>query len=340
VQAPTRLDDEGVLMTAPPVDRGDRSNPRGFGSIRNGGLQWDKLPMRLFVQGNAKFWNPADIDFSRDAQDWHAMNDLQKDAMLSSATLFLAGEEAVTQDIQPFMAAMAAEGRLEDELYLTQFAFEEAKHVEVWRRWLDALGVSADLHDYIEENEGYRIFFYDKLPNALERLHHDHSPEAQVRAAVVYNQVIEGSLALTGYWLWQRICDITGRFPGMRELIRRIGDDERRHMAWGTYTCRRHVAADDAMWDVVQDSLNEMQTPLLLLINDRREQYEEESPFGIDPDESENYALDRFMRRFGAIESARGKSVASIEGGTTEIDLEEQFAEEDADQSAKDVASW
>jgi ribonucleotide reductase beta subunit family protein with ferritin-like domain len=46
---------------------------------------------------------------------------------------FIAGEEAVTQDIQPFMAAMRDEGRLADEMYLTQFAFEEAKHTQVFR---------------------------------------------------------------------------------------------------------------------------------------------------------------------------------------------------------------
>ncbi len=33
-------------------------------------------------------------------------------------------KEAVTHDIQPFMAAMAAEGRLGDEMYLAQFCFD------------------------------------------------------------------------------------------------------------------------------------------------------------------------------------------------------------------------
>jgi ribonucleoside-diphosphate reductase beta chain len=31
----------------------------------------------------------------------------------------------------------------------------------------------------------------------------------------------------------------------MQPLVRHISDDERRHMAWGTFTCRRHVAADE-----------------------------------------------------------------------------------------------
>ena len=34
----------------------------GFHSLRGGGLNWDSLPLKLFAKGNAKFWNPADID--------------------------------------------------------------------------------------------------------------------------------------------------------------------------------------------------------------------------------------------------------------------------------------
>ena len=32
-------------------------------SLAAGGLNWDSLPLKLFTGGNAKFWNPADIDF-------------------------------------------------------------------------------------------------------------------------------------------------------------------------------------------------------------------------------------------------------------------------------------
>jgi len=39
-----------------------------------GGLNLDRLPMKLFAGGNAKFWNPADIDFSRDRADWEFLD--------------------------------------------------------------------------------------------------------------------------------------------------------------------------------------------------------------------------------------------------------------------------
>src|SRR4029079_15643735 len=102
-------------------------------------LNWDSLPLKLFAGGNAKFWDPAEIDFSRDRADWEAMSELERDWASRRCVQFIAGEEAVTQDIQPFMAAMRAEGRLGDEMYLTQFAFEEAKHNQVFRMSLAAL---------------------------------------------------------------------------------------------------------------------------------------------------------------------------------------------------------
>ena len=215
-------------------------------SLAAGGLNWDSLPLKLFAGGNAKFWDPADIDFSRDRADWEAMSELERDWATRLCAQFIAGEEAVTQDIQPFMAAMRAEGRLGDEMYLTQFAFEEAKHTQVFRMWLDAVGMTDDLQHYLDDLPSYRQMFYEELPKSLEALSTDPSPAAQVRASATYNHVIEGMMALTGYYAWHRICVDNGILPGMQELVRRIGDDERRHMAWGTFTCRRHVAADDS----------------------------------------------------------------------------------------------
>jgi ribonucleoside-diphosphate reductase beta chain len=59
---------------------------------------------------------------------------------------FFAGDEAVTRDdIQPFVTAIRAEGPVSDEMCLTQFAFEQAKHAQVFRLWLDVVGITEDL---------------------------------------------------------------------------------------------------------------------------------------------------------------------------------------------------
>jgi ribonucleoside-diphosphate reductase beta chain len=232
------------------------------------------------------------------------------------------------------MQAMSAEGRFEDEMYLTQFAFEEAKHTEVFRRWLDAVGVTEDLHHYIEDNPGYRTIFYEELPAALDALLEDTSPAAQIRASVTYNHIVEGMLALTGYHAWNLVLKGRGIAPGMQEIVKRIGDDERRHMAWGTFTCRRHVAADDALWATVEQRIQELIQPALQMVAYPLEQFGDAVPFDLDKDELVQYAFQRGTRRLGTIESARGKDLREIEGDYEPIQLEERFAEEDAAEYA------
>jgi ribonucleoside-diphosphate reductase beta chain len=307
----------------------------GFGSMAKGGLNWDSFPMKLYAKGNRRFWNPADIDFSQDAEDWKNMSEAERWFATALCSQFIGGEEAVTQDLQPFIAAMGDEGRLGDEMYLTQFAFEESKHLEGFRRWLDAVELTDDLHSWVEDNPGYRKIFYEELPTALRALADDPGPEAQVRASVTYNHVVEGVLALTGYHAWATICSEKNLLPGMQQLIKLIGDDERRHMAWGTFTCRRHVAADERLWQVVQDRMGELLPHALEQINWQFATFDQqgfdESPaeLGIDVQEFIEYAMDKGTRRMESIQSAVGASVAEIDADWSPADLEEKFRVED-----------
>ncbi|GAA1878582.1 R2-like ligand-binding oxidase [Pseudonocardia ailaonensis] len=314
------------------IEHGKR---QGFASLSAGGVKQDSFPMRLFVKGNAKHWNPAAIDFRQDAADFAAMTDDERWWTCALAAQFLAGEESVTQDLQPFVAAMAAEGRFADEMYLTQFVYEEAKHTQAFRLWFDAVGMTGDLHEFIEFNDAYMEIFTKALPDSLYALAHDPSPLNQIRASVTYNHIVEGTLALTGYFAWQKVCTSRGILPGMQQVIKHIGDDERRHMAWGTFTCRRHVAADDAMFDAVDERMQELLVPAMGVVTATFEKYEgQEPPFGVDISEMAEYAMDKLGRRLGAIESARGADLAVIDVDASPEALEERFHAEDEKELA------
>ena len=82
-------------------------------------------------------WDPRDVDLARDAEDWLGLDEEQRDVILRLTALFQGGEESVTTDLLPLMMVVAQEGRLEEEMYLTSFLWEEAKHVEAFRRFLD-----------------------------------------------------------------------------------------------------------------------------------------------------------------------------------------------------------
>jgi ribonucleoside-diphosphate reductase beta chain len=308
------------------IEHGKRT---GYASLGAGGLSQESFPMRLFNKGNAKHWNPADIDLSQDARDFAAMTDEEREYTTMLAAQFLAGEESVTQDLQPFVAAMAAEGRFADEMYLTQFVYEEAKHALAFRLWFDAVGVTTDLHEFVESNEPLSEIFTRELPDSLFALTMDPGPVNQLRASVTYNHVVEGCLALTGYYGWNKVCSSRGILPGMQKIIKHIGDDERRHMAWGTFTCRRHVAANDTNWQVVTDRMGELMPLALGSVNSGTEQFGNKPPFGIDPEELAAYAADKLTRRLGAIESARGADLRLIDRDASPETLEEQFHTED-----------
>ncbi|BAH55905.1 MULTISPECIES: R2-like ligand-binding oxidase [Rhodococcus] len=307
------------------IEHGKRS---GFGSLSEGGLRMNSFAMKLFRKGNKKFWDPEAIDFSQDAQDFAGLSDEEKRLTCILAAHFIAGEESVAQDLQPFMSAMAAEGRLADEAYLTQFTFEEAKHMQAFRLWFDAVGLSSDLHEYVDYSEPYQRIFTEELPKSLYALTTDPSPAAQIRASVTYNHVVEGCLALTGYYAWAKVCKSRNILPGMQEVIKHIGDDERRHMAWGTFTCRRHVAADDRNWDVVDERMQELLEPALQLIVRIFDTFDE-IPFGITIDEMTDYGMDKLNRRLESIESARGRPLEEIDEDYSPMQLEDKFAAED-----------
>src|SRR5438094_10434480 len=106
--------------------------------------------MRLFQKAKRLgTWDPQAIDFTHDRADWESFDDTERDFLLRTLTLFQAGEEGVTSDLLPLIMAVADEGRLEEEIYLTSFLWEEAKHVGSFCRWREGFAqATADLEGY------------------------------------------------------------------------------------------------------------------------------------------------------------------------------------------------
>jgi len=100
-------------------------------------------------------------------------------------------------------------------------------------------------------------------------------------------------------------------------------------MAWGTFTCRRHVAADDANWQAVTDRMGELMGLAVDSVASGTERFGDDPPFGLDADELSAYAADKLTRRLGAIESARGADLFLIDRDASPEALEEQFHTED-----------
>lgn len=275
------------------------------------GLRRDTPPMRLFEKAKRfGIWNPSDIDFSQDIQDWQRLTDDEKDVILRLTTLFQSGEEAVTLDLLPLIQVIAQEGRLEEELFLTTFLWEEAKHTDFFCRFLEEVtGAVRDLSHYHTEN--YRRLFYEALPETLQQLTHDSSPKAQVRASATYNMIVEGMLAETGYHAYFTALERNNLLPGQRKGVAYLKQDESRHIAYGVFLLSRLIAENDDLWAVAEETMNMLVFPALGIISEAFACYEV-IPFGLVEDDFVQYAMGQFQKRLARIEKARGASLDEI----------------------------
>ena len=275
------------------------------------GLQRQSPPMRLFEKAKRfGIWNPSDLDFTQDKLDWQRLAADERDILLRLTSLFQAGEEAVTLDLLPLIQVIAREGRLEEEMYLTTFLFEEAKHVDFFRRVLDEVAeVSHDLSGYITPN--YAAIFSEALPQALQALATDSSMVAQARAAATYNMIVEGVLAETGYHAYYTVLKRNNIMPGQLQGITYTKQDESRHIAYGLYLLSRLVACDEAVWDVIETTMSELMVAAAGVITDAFSFYDP-IPFGLNEDEFVEYAWSQFQKRFARLEQAQGQSLETI----------------------------
>jgi ribonucleoside-diphosphate reductase beta chain len=261
----------------------------------------DTPAMRLYEKAKRLgIWNPSDIDLSQDLRDWSAMSGDQRDALLQTTSLFVAGEEAVTLDLLPLMLAIAREGRLDEELYLTTFLWEEGKHTQFFRRFLDEVGGSPDgLAAY--HGPSYRALFEEELPRAMDALIADRSPAAQVRASVTYNLIVEGVLAETGYHSYFAALEKEDLLPGLRDGLRLIKQDESRHIAYGVHLLTRLVAAEPALWEIVEERMDALLPLALGVVDEGFERYGGTSPFGLERDDISAFAAGQFQARLERI---------------------------------------
>jgi len=276
------------------------------------GIRHELPPMGLWRKSKKLgVWDPRDLDFTADAADWQRLSELEREVILHLTSLFQAGEESVTLDLLPLIQAIAEEGRLEEEMYLTAFLFEEARHVEVFRRFLDEVAEDrSDLSRF--HGPAYREVFYHQLPAAMARLRDDRSPVAQAEASVTYNMIVEGVLAETGYHAYGAILERHGLMPGMRRAVEHLKTDESRHMAYGVFLLSRLVAEHgDPVWRAIEERMGHLLPLAIGLINEIFEGYDE-MPFGLRLDDFTTFAMTQFQRRMARIEKARDQTLEEV----------------------------
>jgi ribonucleoside-diphosphate reductase beta chain len=207
-------------------------------------------------------WNPADIDLREDARHWRDLSEEAREFVGGVVTLFCRGEEAVTRDLLPFAAMVARQGRLDDELFVTAWLWEEGKHADFFDRYL---------HEVVGAirpggSQGARLFDVE-LSGVMNALLTDPSPAATARALSTYCLLVEGVLADTGQGALEEALEARGLLPGLRKGLVLINRDESRHVAYGFHFLRRLIGTDPSLTDVVAGRVREL-TPLLTALTD------------------------------------------------------------------------
>jgi ribonucleoside-diphosphate reductase beta chain len=282
------------------------------------GLDYGSVPWRLWEKSKKLFWDPADIDFSQDAVDWQEMSDRQRTLVALSARGFMVGEEAVTLDIVPLLRCMSDLGRLEDTMYLSMFAMEEAKHTEMFRRWFDAVGLDpASLDDLVREQQAAlgpnRLGVFDgALTQVMRRLDTDQSPQAILDATIIYNQLVEGVAAISGYHRWEQTFRRLEKLPGLEAGLKLTQRDERRHIAYGTYLGRRIIAENPELWPWVEQRWEELTAGLTGAYGAAEAEARDEAGF------DDEFQRGLVKRRLEALAVARTMNTAEVDGSAVE----------------------
>ena len=264
------------------------------------GLNLNSYPMKLFQKAKQfGIWDPAGIDLSKDKQQWETFTYEEKRILSHLCGLFMAGEEAVTLDLLPLIQVIAKEGRIEEEIFLTSFLWEEAKHTEFFSRYVQT--VMTENPDFEQFHKPmYKILFYEKLPRALNALSSDSSPKAQLKASATYNMIVEGTLAETGYEAFSKMLTENDLLPGMQEGINKLKQDESRHIAYALFLINRLLNENPGHGEDLELLLEELLYDATNIIQEIFSQYEV-VPFGLKEDWFLEHAIKQFQNRIAKL---------------------------------------
>lgn len=309
------------------MSRQSSRRPGGLGSNpltnpvppSNSSLDRNSFVVRLWNKALADgAWDPGKIDFCRDAATWPTIVPSVREPVRQICALFLAGERAVTLNLLPLMHIVASEGRLSEQLYLTSFLADEAKHVEVFSRFFECTRTDNTLPR--SHGDGYLHILENELQPALSRLYIDPSPEAQTSAAATYSIVVEGVMADTGQYLLRRVLADQRILPGLAHSLQLLQRDESRHLAYGVYLISRLIAEHGR--SAYKAFLDRMST-LKPLLEEATKEFvgwaTAPERGGINAEELMQFSRSRFAARVQRILNARTQTLQEVERSESDV---------------------
>src|SRR5438105_13922441 len=205
---------------------------------RAGSLPTDAITYAdLYARWERGNWRATELDFSADARQWREeFTEFERQAALWNYCLFFWGEDAVADNLSPYIDAAPLE---EQKYFLATQQVDEARHAVIFKRFMQEVcgvgdGSMAGGLQAIKPQltVGFRKVF-DRLDSMAEELRADRSRTNLAAAVALYHIVIEASLAQPGQHFICSYLEEREQLPAFREGMENIAADEQRHIGFG-----------------------------------------------------------------------------------------------------------
>ncbi len=191
----------------------------------------------LYARWERGNWRATELDFTEDARQWREdFTEFERQAALWNYGLFFWGEDAVADNLSPYIDAAPRE---EQKYFLTTQQVDEARHAVFFKRFMHEVcgigdGSSSSGLQAIKPQltVGFRRIF-DRLDTMADELRADRSPAKLAAAVTLYHVVIEASLAQPGQHFICSYLEERDQLPAFREGMENIASDEQRHIGFG-----------------------------------------------------------------------------------------------------------
>jgi ribonucleotide reductase beta subunit family protein with ferritin-like domain len=217
------------MATATP----SRSTDSSLASLPTDAISYADLYAR-WERGN---WRATELDFTEDARQWREeFTDFERQAALWNYCLFFWGEDAVADNLSPYIDAAPLE---EQKYFLTTQQVDEARHAVFFKRFMQEVceigdgSMSSGLTAIKPQlTSGFRKIF-DRLDRMADELRADRSPAKLAAAVTLYHIVIESALAQPGQHFICSYLEERDQLPAFRAGMENIAADEQRHIGFG-----------------------------------------------------------------------------------------------------------
>ena len=182
--------------------------------------------------------------------------------------MFFHGEDAVADDLSPFIDAAPRE---EQKYFLATQQVDEARHAVFFNRFM---------HEVVERGDGTIasaleatrpeltwgfVKTFEMLDRVVDELRRDRSRTKLAQAVTMYHFVVEATLAQPGQHFISDYLAERDLLPGFRAGMHNVALDEQRHIGFGVKLLRDLALEDPEVPEAVADQLRAV-TPISLAV--------------------------------------------------------------------------